>query len=480
MKVTVKKEITLASRRKQLHKSTLGTVFARFEGKAAFTVETDDPAKVELTISKEAELKINDLFLGASGSVKVSGDKLEFGIGTDQFAITFNPFSLNPLSFHLPAVKLPIAGQSFKLEQELPALGLTGTAEIEVEFVIDFIPDYARLAKAANAKTIKAALQTAKNSLYQVASKAKTALRAVGGHMRTMARLTVNAGRAAVYAPLKLIGNSIGRNLAWNALWLNSQRAALGKLLGYAGKFLGAVTIIVQARMLAKAAVPGLLARRHKEIIQATHPVFARAYAEFLLLMTDPSEPLMKDGYFTWTSIIQRFESEPPDLYGVIEHLSATNKVQTPDKNASDWTKEQIRKGIPLRRELIVLAETDPHALYREAYNAFTMFLEIAHHSSSAHRRAEATKAIDCASKLLVTAAQIAAYRDIYAFVLVTSLYEDMTGAQATDVWSEWRNVAAFHRAAFGADLSMREVAYLGMMDVDSLKISIPPFGDYD
>lgn len=49
-----------------------------------------------------------------------------------------------------------------------------------------------------------------------------------------------------------------------------------------------------------------------------------------------------------------------------------------------------------------------------------------------------------------------------------------------SDPWEEWRNVATFHRAAFGADLPTRERAYLGMVDMDSLKIAIPPFGDYD
>ncbi len=469
MKITLKKEITLASFRKQISASKLVKIFARFEGKAKFTVETEDTEKdnVELKIAKESELKINDLFFGAHGAVSVSKDKIEFKLGIEDFEVTFNPSLTNPVSFHIPAIKLPVAGKVFKLEKELPALGLTGTAEIEAEFVIDVLPNYRQLAKALKPANVRAALQVAKNKLYTIARKGK----AVG-------KIVVKAGRAAIYAPFKWLGNQIGKRLAIDALKLGSQTAALRKLLGKAGKLLGAAGIVLETWLIVKEAIPGLLARQHKRVIDPINLNFVPGYARFLAAYTDVKAPLT-DKFFDWTSVIERIADEPPDMYGVIETLSKTKEDTPPKKNAGDWVDDKIANGIKYRKETIALSEVDWQALHRESYNIYFLFEDAAQNASNQHRKRTAKDAIVKSLKLAEIAGQVAAYQDILAFVVNSSLYEDLQGNQPTDVWEEWTNVAEFHRAMFGDDANSRFANYIDLIDPGSLTVSIPPFGDY-
>jgi hypothetical protein len=469
MKITIEKEITLASFRKLIGSSKLIKVFARFEGKAKFSVETEDTEKdkVELKLGKDAELKINDLFFGAHGAVNVSKDKIEFKLGIEDFEVTFEPSLTNPVSFHIPAIKLPVAGKVFKLEKEIPALGLTGTAEMEVEFVIEVLPNYRQLAKALKPSNVRAALHIAKNKLYTVARKGK----AVG-------KVIVKAGRAAIYAPFKWLGNKIGRQLAIDAWKLGSQTAALRKLLSKAGKLLGAAGIVLETWLIVKEAIPGFLAQQHKRVIDMINLKFADGYAAVLAAYTDVKAPLT-DKFFDWTSAIERIADEPPDMYGVIETLSKTEEVTPPKKHAGDWVDDKIANGIKYRKEIVALSEVDWQALYRESYNIYFLFEDAAQHASNQHRKKTASDAVAKAWKLVEIAGMVAAYQDILAFVVNTSLYEDLQGNQPTDVWEEWKNVAEFHRAMFGDDMNRRIAHYMSLIDLGSLTVSIPPFGDY-
>ncbi len=469
MKITLEKEITLASFRKKISASKLAKIFARFEGKAKFKVETEDTEKdkVELTISKESQLKINDLIFGAHGAISVSKDKIEFKLGIEEFEVTFNPSLTNPVSFHIPAIKLPVAGKIFKLEKELPALGLTGTAEIEAEFVIDVMPNYRELAKTLKPANVRAALQLAKNKLYTVARKGKS-----------VGRIVIKAGRAALYAPFKWLGNQIGKRLAIDALKLGSQTAALRKLLGKGGKLLGAAGVVLETWLIVKEAIPGLLASQHKRVIDPIHLNFVPGYARFLAAYTDVNVSLT-DGFFDWKTVIERIADEPPDMYGVIETLSKTERATPPKKNAGDWVDKQVATGIKYRKETVMLSELDWQALYRESYNIYFLFEEAAQHASNQHRKRTAQDAISKSLKLAEIAGQIAAYQDILAFVLNSSLYEDLKGNQPTDPWEEWKNVAEFHRAVFGDDMTARFHNYIDLIDPGSLTVTIPPFGDY-
>ncbi|MET0648647.1 MAG: hypothetical protein ABW208_18710 [Pyrinomonadaceae bacterium] len=469
MKITLEKEITLASFRKLIRSSKLVKVFARFEGKAKFSVEAEDTEKdkVEIKLGKESQLKIDDLFFGAHGAVSVSGDKVEFKLGIEDFEVTFNPSLTNPISFHVPAIKLPVAGEVFKLEREIPSLGLKGTAQIEVEFVIDVLPNYRQLAKALKPSNVRAALQIAKNKVYTIARRGK----AVG-------RVVVKAGRAAIYAPLKWLGNKIGRQLAIDALKLGSQTAALQKLLGKAGKLLGAAGIALETWLIVKAAIPGLLAQQHKRVIDMINLKFADGYTAVLALYTDVTAPLA-DKFFEWTTKIERVADEPPDMYGVIETLSRTKEATPPKKDVRDWVDDKIANGIRYRTEIVALSEVDWQALYRESYNIYFLFEGAAQHASNQHREKLASNAISKAWKLVEMAGMIAAYQDIVAFVVNTSLYEDLHGNQPTDVWEEWKNVAEFHRAMFGHNVNDRIKNYMSLIDQGSLTVSIPPFSDY-
>jgi hypothetical protein len=82
--------------------------------------------------------------------------EIEFKLGIENFEVTFNPSLTNPVSFHIPGIKLPVAGKVFKLEQEIPLLGLKGTAQTEVDFVIDVLPNYRQLAKALKPSNVRA------------------------------------------------------------------------------------------------------------------------------------------------------------------------------------------------------------------------------------------------------------------------------------------------------------------------------------
>ena len=469
MKITLEKEFTLASFRKKISATKFAKIFARFEGKAKFKVETEDTEKdkVELTISKESQLKINDLIFGAHGAISVSKDKIEFKLGIEEFEVTFNPSLTNPVSFHIPAIKLPVAGKVFKLEKELPALGLTGTAEIEAEFVIDVIPNYRELAKTLKPANVRAALQVAKNKLYTLARKGK----AIG-------RIAVKAGRAAIYAPFKWLGNQIGKRLAIDALKLGSQTAALRKLLGKTGKLLGAAGIVLETWLIVKESIPGLLETQHKKVIEAINPIFAEEYSGVLALYTDTQAPL-KDSFFDWLSIIERIADEPPDMYGVIEALSKSGEATPPKKQAADWVDDKVANGIKYKKEAVMLSEVEWQALYREVYNIYFLFEIPAQTASNQHRKKTAADAIKKAVDLVKIAGMIAAYQDILAFVVNTSLYEDLKGNQPTDLWDEWKGVSEFHRAMFGDDVNRRIAHYTKLIDIGSLTVSIPPFGDY-
>ena len=469
MKITVKNEITIASFRKKLHSSKLGTVYARAEGKATFAVETEDTEKdkVELTIGKEAELKVNDLLFGTHGAVSVSKGKLEFKFGLDDFEVTFEPSITNPVSFHIPAIKLPVAGKQFRLEKEIPSLGLTGSAEIEVEFVIEYHPDYRQLAKALKPSTVRASLQIAKNKLVKIAGKAGT-----------VAKVVIKAGRAAIYTPFKMLGNSIGRKLALQSMKLGSQSAALRKLVGKAGRLLGAAGIVLEAWLLAKEAIPGVLGMQHKKIIDLINVKFADGYSAVLAAYTDTTAPL-KDTFFDQVSKIERLASEPPDLYGVVETLSRTKKVEPPTKDVSDWRDDLVANGLKYRVDTMPLSEADWQALYREVYNIYMVFMDAAMHASGTRLKKVASDAIAKAYKLVEVAGMIAAYQDILAFVVSTSLYEDLQGNQPNDVWEQWKAVAEFHRAVFGDDVNKRIAHYMSLIDPGSLRVTIPPFGDY-
>lgn len=472
MKITVKKEITIASFRKRISTSQIGQVFARFEGKASFSVETDESEKekVELTISKEAELKINDLIFGASGAFKVSKDKVEFTLGTDAFDVTFEPFGLNPISIHLPSVKLPGPGQKFRLEKELPGLRLTGTAEIELEFLIDFIPNYGRLAKVVNAKTGKALLQATKNSLYKF-----------GKATGTVGRLVIRAGRAAVYAPFNVLGNYIGRNLAMQSLTrlATSQVVQLRKLIGTLGKLVGAAGLLLEARRGATAIVEGALKASHEKVVKIVNEEFAESYAKTLAILTNQG-PAPSDDFFDMTTKLKRPASEPPDVLGIIEHLSKAGEVGKVKTHAGDWVKDQISRGVKFKEETIVLAGIDWRSLYRESYNLYILFMAPSE-SKDAKSRTQAFQAFAVALQLIRGAGVIACYQDVLAFVGASSLYEDIsTGSQPTDVWEGWSQVGAFHRAIFGEGASARKLSYRRLIDLASLKVSIPPFADYN
>lgn len=469
MKVTIEKEITLISFKKLIGSTKVFKAFARLEGKAKFTVVAEDTekSKVEAKLGKEAEIKVNDLFLGVHGAVSVSASKVEFKLGLESFEVSFEPSLTNPVSFHIPAIKLPVAGQVFKLEKEIPALGLTGTAEVEVEFVIDVMPNYQQLRKVLRPSNVRAALQVTKNKLFAVARKGK----AVG-------RIVVKAGRAAIYAPFKWLGNKIGRQLAVDSLKLGSQTAALRKLLGKVGKLLGAAGIVLETWLLVKEAIPGLLARQHKRVIDMLNLKFADGYASVLALYTDATAPLT-DAFFDRKFRVERVVDEPPDMYGVIEVLSRTQEATPPKKHAGDWVDDKVAKGIRYREETLPYSEMDWQALYREAYNIYFLFEDAAQHATDKHRRQVAADAIKKAWKLVEIAGFVAALQDILAFVVGTSLYEDAQGNQPTDVWEEWKNVAAFHRTVFGDDVNQRIAQYMSLIDPGSLKVSIPPFGDY-
>lgn len=469
MKVTVEKEITLASYRRLLRSTKLMKVFARFEGKAKFSVEAEDSEKsnVELKLGKEAELKIKDLFFGVDGAVSVSGDKLEFKLGIENFEVKFHPSLTNPVSFSIPGIKLPVAGQVFKLEKELPSLGLKGTAEIEVDFVIEVLPNYQQLAKALKPSNVRAALQTAKNRLYTIARKGKR-----------VGTIIIKAGRAAIYAPFKWLGNKIGRTLAHESIKLGSQTAALRKLLGKAGKLLGAGGIVLESWIIVKEAIPGLLAKQHKAVIEMVNLKFADGYTQVLALYTDVKAPL-NDTFFDRQFVIERIADEPPDMYGVVEAFSKTKDVTPPKKEVHAWKEKQLTRGVAYRKETIPFAEIEWQALYREAYNVYFLFLEDALHDSRQHRRKAASDAIAKAWRLVEIAGYVAAHQDMLGFVVNTSVYEDMQGQQPTDVWEEWRNVADFHRTVFGEDVNRRIAHYMSLIDGGSLAISIPPFSDY-
>ena len=456
-------EISTASYRRLVYSFSLGKVYARFEGTAKFSVETTEPAKVEITLGKEAAIQINDLVFGANGVFKVSGDKVEFGLGTDDFSITFEPFSLNPISIHLPVVRHTLA-----LEKDLPKLKLKGSVKLELEFTVDFIPDYVRLAKVVNKKNLKAFLQAGKSTLYKL-----------GGKVATRARLVVKAGRAALIAPLKMIGNSIGRRLAWNSIKLGSQTAALRRLAGSVGKLLGAAGILLETHLIVKAAIPGALASVNKKVLEAIIPTFANSYGDFLALMTDDKAPL-DEKFFERSLKIKRITAPPPDLYAVVEHLSQTGKVTTPGQDASKWVAAQIKQGITFKEENLNLAETDWRVLFREAYNLYFLFMDAAQNASDKTRKSESWKAIRGAHALVQDAGLIAAYQDVFTFATTSSLYQDSAGQSPQDVWEEWKNVRSFHQTVFGRDFAARQAYYVSLIDHSTLTFQIPPFTDYD
>ncbi len=469
MKVTVKKEITFASFRKRIFASTVCKCFARFEGKAAFSVETEDPDKVELTISKEAELKINDLIFGASGAFKASKDGIEFSLGTEGFEIALDPFSLHPLSIRLPAIKLPVAGKKFVLEKELPGLGLKGTAELELEFVIDLIPDYKRLVKAVNARNAKVLLQATKNSLYKFAKVTKT-----------VGRIVIKAGRTALYFPFNALGNYIGRNLvmaSWTRM-ATSQVVQLRKLIGTMGKALGVVGLLIEARWGAADVAAGALKAGHDKVVALINEEFAEAYAKTLVTMTkDGLTP--PDNFFEETITVKRSASEPPDVMGVMEHLAATGNIKDPAKHGGNWVKEQIAQGFKVREETVAVAEIDWRSWYRESYNLYSLFIYPAQHGNS-KQTSGALGALQYALQLIRGAGVIACLHDILGYVAASSIYEDVkTGKGPADIWDDWREVAAFHRSIFGDVETTRHKAYRGLMNLKDLRVSIPPFGDF-
>jgi hypothetical protein len=468
MKIKAEKKITLASFRRRVHSSKLLTVFVRFEGTGTLSLEFEESEKdkVELKIGKDLELKVNDLFFGASGAVGVSNGKVQFKLGIEDFDITFNPSLTNPVSFHIPNIKLPVAGKKFKLEQEFPSLGLTGTAQLEFEVVIDVMPNYRQLAKALKPSNVKAAIQVAKNQLYTVAKRGKS-----------VARMVVKAGRAAVYAPFKWLGNKIGRKLAIESLKLGSQSKALLKLAGRLGKLLGAGGIVLETWLIVKSQIPGLLQRQHKIVIDIVNQKFIDSYVSVLAAYTSV-EVKLDDAFLDWQSVIERMAEEPPDMYGVVEHLSRTGDVRNPDKNAGKWVDQKVAKGIAYKKEYVVLAEADWQAIYREAYNVYFLFEDAARHASG-NRQKASMAAITKAWKLIEIAGYIAAYQDILAFIANTSVYKDDQGNEPTDIWEEWRAVGEFHRAVFGEDVNQRMLQYKSLIDQGSLTISIPPFGDY-
>ncbi len=473
MKQIVQRDVALVSFRRQLHRSALGSIYARFEGMARFELETEtqDLQAFRLTLdtkTKQVQLQVDDLLFGAHGKVTASKNKLSFTLGLDHVAIEFEPFSLNPVAVHLPSIKLPAAGQRFRVEQELPALGLTGAATLEIELFVEFVPDYRNLAKHFNATTAKKAVQMTKSALYKVT-----------GHTGTVGRLVVRAGRAAVVAPFKLIGNSIGRQLAMDAMKLGSKTKALQNLIVRASKILSAGTVVVDTWLSVKAALPGVIGRYHKNVLGVVNPEFAQGYTLFMTAMT--AEGVRPgDTFLDWTTKLTRMASTPPDMLGVVEKLAVSGTVSGPDKHAKDWVTAQMRSGPRTRNVDVIAAETSWEELYREGYNLYYLFMDLAQNASGSGRVASAFRFLPLAQKLVNAAGMIAAYQDVVTFVIASSLFEDArTGSQPTDLWEGWRDVAAFHRSVFGADAAMRQANFLSLVDVTNLRVSIPPFADF-
>lgn len=463
MKTKLEKNINLKSYRKLISASQYGRIYARFEGVAAFSVATEVSKipDVEVTIDKESELKINDLIWGAHGSIYVGKDTLALNFGFNSFSVTFDPFGLSPVSVHLPAIRIPLS------LKKLPGLGLNGEVVLQLEFYIDFIPDYRRLAKAVNARNVRALLSKAKNTLYKVGSKTKI-----------VGRIVFKAGRAAVFAPFKKLGNYIGKTLAKDAIKLGSQTAALRKLAGRFGKLLGVGGIFLDTWLIVKASVPGVLGHHHARVIKVVNGEFAKGYAEFLNVMTNPSMPLT-DAFFDMALKAKRVAQPPPDMLSVIEKLARTGSSSSPNKDVQKW-KRQFGSSPKLREVTLPLSSTDWEELYRESYNLYFLYVSAAMSASGKQTRAQAWRGVKVAHDLIKLAGQIAAYQDIYGYVIASSLYEDVrTGKQPTDVWKEWRVVADFHRQVFGQDGSRRESWYLSLIDTANLRVSIPPFVDY-
>ena len=91
----------------------------------------------------------------------------------------------------------------------------------------------------------------------------------------------------------------LAKRLAIDALKLGSQTAALRKLLGKAGKLLGAAGIVLETWLIVKEAIPGYLAQQHKRVIDMVNLNFVTGYSEFLAAYTDAKAPL-KDSFFDW------------------------------------------------------------------------------------------------------------------------------------------------------------------------------------
>ncbi|HCZ35631.1 MAG TPA: hypothetical protein DHV26_06845, partial [Cytophagales bacterium] len=366
MSAVISRQIDLFSKQKLLHTSSFGRIFARFEGSANFSVSVEtDEAAVELKLGKEAELKIDDYLFGSGGAFSFSGDDCKFSLGNDYVNVSFNPLSLSGVTVIIPAKVSAI-----KLESAFPSLGLKGTAAIDIELIITYLPDYKKLRKVVNAKNIRAVIQIAKDQLTKSIAKSKSVV-----------RLALKYGRAALNAPLKMIGNSIGRRLAIDSIKLGSQVAALKKLIGLGGRLLfGVAGIIIDTRLSVKAAVPGVIAYQHKQVWKVIIPAFANAYAEFLASMTDPTV-LLADYYFDLKKKIKRPLATVPDLYAVAETLSGTGQVTYPSVNAGDWVKEYLKNPITTTYE-DSLASIEWQALFREAYNLYFLFMDVALHSS--------------------------------------------------------------------------------------------------
>lgn len=470
MSTLITKEISVFSFRKLLFTFKIGKIYARFEGEASFSIspaQGQDEKKIELILndSDKIEVELSDFIFNTGSFFKLSGDELSFNIGGDGFSLKFDIFSLNPLSIHLP-----LSGYKLNLQKDLPRLNLTGTAELDIEFSIDFIPDYLYLSKFVKPSTIKGVVLYSKARVQGLIKSSKS-----------LAKLTLKIGRSALIAPLKFIGNSLGRRLATLSLKLGSQTAALSQIVKSGGRILGAAGIILETRLYVKNSIPGALSYHHKRIYQQIAQDYINNYTEFLAAMTEVKAPL-NDVFFS--RVVPKLKrptsrSIPPDMYSVIEHLSATGKVKSPNINVRDWSNLQYVLGMKYTETTVYCYDINWQDLFKEAYNLYWAFWEDAYRSSYPHIQAKATQIISIAHQLIVIAGQVSAYQDILTFVLATNLNVDIkTGNIPSGIWDEWKKVSELHRNIFGHNVHDRITFYKEMIDPTSLQSTIIPFVD--
>lgn len=444
-------EYAIISFTKLLHKSRYGKVVGSISGDVTVNIIELPTGINEDKFGEDVNIALGIYVLSGGLLVRSSGLRFVINTGSDYVELEFT-------REHLLAVNttIPINIKKINLEDLPIVTDVKGVISLDINFEITFFPNLRLITSKASRQAIRAGKYAAKSAVIKG-----------GKGLKFATKYGINAFHKTTMALLNSLAKKIAKKALLNGL---TQSAALRSILaGWAkwiGRGIGAAGIYLDAYIIVQEQARTQVLLRGNETHAFLASGFRTGYAKMLVDMTRPSSLITEQPFFfDKTGNIQRLTEDSPNLLNTFEALVETGELIAPKSSVYNWRKTIENQGPKFQIFKLKLIELNYQDLIVEAFSSYWVF-EPYKKSSSSKSQNVADKMIDHARKLSVAAGQIAAYQDIYTFLLATKGYPDAKGMiDYEKIWEDWDDIIVMHSSIYGADTNSRYFKYLELAE---------------